>query len=220
MRWPLLRELSEEDRADLFVRAKRRRYEPGQVIVSVGEVGDAMHLLAEGYVAVRMPTSDGARVLVRVLTAGDVVGEMALLASAPRMADATALSDVETLRISASFLAELRVAYPSIDRMLLVSAVEEIARLSSLLAEALHAPPRERLGQTLLDLAERGRALGEESFSVPLSDQDLADLVGADEAVVTGLVGELEGAAIARRAADGLELLDVAALRRAMTPSG
>jgi len=79
---------------NLAVRAKERRYSPGQAIIVQGEIGDAFHIIASGEVVV---TVDGAH--LRHRRENDFFGEIALLRSTPRMATVSAAEPVVTLAI-------------------------------------------------------------------------------------------------------------------------
>jgi NADH dehydrogenase len=63
-----------------------QRFEAGETIVRKGEVGDRMYLVTEGEVEVVTEDSDGRKLVVATLGAGEYFGEMALLSKQPRSA--------------------------------------------------------------------------------------------------------------------------------------
>ena len=73
----------------------RRPFTAGEVIVRRGDAADEMFVIRSGRVEIRR--DDG---VVAELGAGDFFGEMSLLESLPRDADAVALTDVELLVIT------------------------------------------------------------------------------------------------------------------------
>ena len=73
----------------------RRAFVAGEVIVQRGDAADEMFVIRSGDVEIRR--DDG---VVARLGAGDFFGEMSLLESLPRDADAVALTDVELLVIT------------------------------------------------------------------------------------------------------------------------
>jgi CRP-like cAMP-binding protein len=75
--------------------AEERTYADGEVIGSEGEMGDEMHVVVEG--TVRVVRGDGETIARRGV--GDIVGEMAVITRAPRVASLVAEGDVRTLRI-------------------------------------------------------------------------------------------------------------------------
>ena len=73
----------------------RRSFAAGESIVERGDAADEMFVIRAGRVEIRR--DDG---VVAELVAGDFFGEMSLLESLPRDADAVALTDVELLVIT------------------------------------------------------------------------------------------------------------------------
>ena len=71
----------------------------GTPLFREGDEADGAYLVAEGKIEVRRLDAGG-RVEVAVLTAGDVVGEMALIEGGARSADATATERSRLIHIS------------------------------------------------------------------------------------------------------------------------
>jgi len=64
------------------------RFEEGEVIFREGDPGEAMYVVVEGEVELKVHGK-----VVEVVKPGGVLGEMALIDKAPRIATATALAD-------------------------------------------------------------------------------------------------------------------------------
>jgi CRP-like cAMP-binding protein len=75
--------------------ATERTYADGEVLGAEGDVGDEMHVIVEG--TVRVVHGEGTELARR--GPGDIVGEMAVITQAPRVATLLAEGDVRTLRI-------------------------------------------------------------------------------------------------------------------------
>ena len=70
---------------------ERREYKPGQIIFAQGERGDEAFLIETGKVEIAV--GDGtAELVIAVVNAGELVGEMALVDQAERMATARAIA--------------------------------------------------------------------------------------------------------------------------------
>jgi CRP/FNR family cyclic AMP-dependent transcriptional regulator len=89
--------LSPADLQKVAAIAEERAYADGDVIAGEGELGDELHLVISGTVAVVRGEASDAPFARR--TTGDVVGEMSLFTRAPRVASLVAEGDVRTLRI-------------------------------------------------------------------------------------------------------------------------
>jgi 2-oxoglutarate dehydrogenase complex dehydrogenase (E1) component-like enzyme len=95
----MFQDLPEAELAEVARIAREVAVEDGRTFVREGEMGRDMYIVTEGLVVV----GRGGR-MVAELGPGEVVGEMAVLDSQPRSADATAVGQVRLLRISAKDL--------------------------------------------------------------------------------------------------------------------
>jgi transcriptional regulator with PAS, ATPase and Fis domain len=78
-------------------RSQVRRFGVGEVLIEEGTPGDAVLVLLEGHVSVRLLLADREQRTLAVRRAGSLVGEMALVDDLPRSATVTAESAVSTL---------------------------------------------------------------------------------------------------------------------------
>lgn len=92
--------ISLDDAMHLVEKGSLRSYDPGQLLLKQGEVGDAMFVVTEGEVVVVLETLDKQ---VRELTRryrGQVVGEFALVSPSPRSASCVAAVATTALCVS------------------------------------------------------------------------------------------------------------------------
>ena len=95
-----------------------RDYAPGQALIRQGDVSDELLLISDGEVEISSLTPEGRRLVIDRSHRGDVLGEMALLTSEPRMADAIAIDHVRALVLPAQKFHELARAYPELSSVL------------------------------------------------------------------------------------------------------
>jgi CRP/FNR family cyclic AMP-dependent transcriptional regulator len=216
MEWPLLGALSDDDRRNLLQQARRRRFPKGEVIFHEGDPGDTLHLVAKGHVAVRVTTPLGDTATLLVLQPGEFFGELAVVAPGPRNATIVALDEVETMGIHRQVLEDLRHAHPAVDRMLLDALITEVRRLSGLLVEALYLPVDKRTWRRLMDLARIYSTSDDSEVEVvvPLTQEDLAQVVGATRSTINKLLRSAEDEGVLRVSRGKLEILDQEALAR------
>src|SRR5271165_4521293 len=88
----LFRKLAPQERNALVARAHMRRFEAGDTIFLMGALHDSMIAVLSGDVRISMPSADGKEVVLAIVHAGDVFGEIAMLDGKPRSADAKALT--------------------------------------------------------------------------------------------------------------------------------
>ena len=208
---PLLDKVPEEARRDVLKVARRRRFARNEVVFHEGDEGDTLHLLLKGHVAVRTTTPAGDVAMVRVISAGQIFGELALLGPAPRSATVAALDPCETLALNRQVLEGLRAAHRSVDALLLEALATEIRRLASQLRDAMYEPAERRLYRRLAELTEM--FTGEPPVRIPLTQEDLAQLAGTTRPTINKLLRSIEDDGIIRVGRGRLEILDPAALR-------
>jgi len=88
------------------------------VIVKQGEPGDAMYLILQGELRVRI-TVRGKETILATLSVGDFFGDISLFDHGPRSADVVANNDSLLLKISSSAVEELSKEAPEVANMFL-----------------------------------------------------------------------------------------------------
>jgi CRP-like cAMP-binding protein len=119
-RIPFFTGLSSDDAESVLRVGQRSSYQPGEVIVERGQIGDSMYLMLAGTAEVDV----GGR--FHTLQRGDFFGEMALIASKRRMATVKAVEPVETLRIHADDFHSFLLDHPTIAIAMLKALVERL----------------------------------------------------------------------------------------------
>lgn len=89
---PIFEQLSESDLNTLASSIAVQRLEKGEILFDEGAMADAAYVIETGELHVLKSAGDR-EILLSVLTPGDVVGEMALIDNAPRMAGVKAAED-------------------------------------------------------------------------------------------------------------------------------
>jgi CRP/FNR family transcriptional regulator, cyclic AMP receptor protein len=96
----LFADLPPQDLAPIAAIASERSYADADTIAEQGESGDEMHIIVSGYVMVILRREGGHQEVLAVRSAGDVIGEMAVITSGPRMASLAAKGPVRLLSIA------------------------------------------------------------------------------------------------------------------------
>ena len=82
-----------------------KHFKVGEVIFSEGDPGDSAYIIESGKVEIAVSV-DGQLFPLRILTSGDVLGEMAVMDTAPRSASAKALEETVCVSISSRQISE------------------------------------------------------------------------------------------------------------------
>jgi hypothetical protein len=115
---PLFRDFNEEELRAVIRGLRLRSYEPGEIIVSVGEPGESMFLLTTGRVRAYMRDKLSRHVQVREMAEGDFFGEIAVLTGNPRSATITAATSCELLELDRPTLNTIAAAHPNVRTVL------------------------------------------------------------------------------------------------------
>jgi signal transduction histidine kinase len=95
---PLFEGLSDDELQRLMDMAEPVSLRAGEILIKQGDAGDAAYVVIQGEFEIQKQTGQSL-IKIDVRNSGDVVGEMALLSSAPRNATVIAKTDCEVLRI-------------------------------------------------------------------------------------------------------------------------
>ena len=98
-RVPLFADLPPQDLMPIAAIASEHSFADADTIAEQDEPGDEMHIIVSGYVMVILRQQDGHQQVLAVRSAGDVIGEMAVITSGPRMASLAAKGPVRLLSI-------------------------------------------------------------------------------------------------------------------------
>jgi tetratricopeptide (TPR) repeat protein len=117
---PLLEMLNDEERAAVAKEMELETHDEGSVIISEGEPGTSMYLIASGEVKVytRATAGGSGSVYLAKLHEGDFFGEVSVLTGKPRTATITASQRTELLRLDKEKLDTALARYPGIRKVL------------------------------------------------------------------------------------------------------
>jgi CRP-like cAMP-binding protein len=197
---------------------RTRRFRRGEVIFHQGDPGDALFIVTSGAIKITLPSESGDEAILTTLRAGDVFGELALLDGAPRSATATALEATETLILPREQFRELLATEPAIRDAILAALAGELRRLTNHVEELHFLDITGRLASRLARLAaETGRAQPDGSIRLrsPLTQGDLAAMIGCTRQSVNKLLGMFTDDGLIRLERDSIVVLDLEGLARA-----
>jgi CRP-like cAMP-binding protein len=215
---PLFRGLDDGALESIARGLRARRFRRGEVIFHLGDPGDALFIVSSGAVKITLPSETGEEAILATLRPGDFFGELALLDGAPRSATAAALEPTETLVLPRQRFRDLIATEPVIRDALLASLAAELRRLTLHVEELHFLDIAGRLAARLVRLAgEQGtrRADGTIRLDAPLTQSDLASMVGCTRQSVNKLLGMFADDGLVRLDRDAIVILDQEGLARA-----
>lgn len=187
------------------------------VIYRPGEEGNRVYLLKRGRVRLVRQGLNGERSILAILRAGDLFGDIAMSGGGMREELAIAAEDTEVWSIEGSELRGLVESRPALAMDILKGQSEQLRHQRRRLLALTFKEVPARLADAILSLAE---TLGErcphggEIDLRGVTQQDLADLVGASRSFVSTLINEMKRDGILGNVGRTLCIRDETALRR------
>ena len=177
-------------------RAHSRAFPTGTNVLTAEQPGEAVYIILHGTVKIHVEQGDGRDVILAILGAGDLLGEMSLIDSIGRSASALTLENSLMLWMDKQTFNHLLDEFPPVARNL-VRILSARVRLSDQLIQALATlDVYGRVARQLLAFAERyGRSTTDGTTRIPitLTQGDIADLVGASRKRVNQVMVAFKG---------------------------
>jgi CRP/FNR family transcriptional regulator, cyclic AMP receptor protein len=196
-----------------------RRFRRDETVFHQGDPGDALHVIASGFVKVVLPSPEaGEPAILATLGPGEFFGELALLDGDPHSASVIALEPTETLVLGRADFERLFETQPGLRRALVASLARHLRRLTGHV-EALHfLDLRERLALRIAELATaeagaRGTSRrGEARLDRHYTQSELAGMVGGSRESVNRILADFVTRGLIRIERDALVVPDVGRL--------
>ena len=196
-------------------------YGAEQVFVMEQYWGETVFLLCSGMAKVRTYTADGDEVVMSVLGAGDVFGEMAVLDAAPRSADVVALTPVRLLKLRAApFVALLgkEVGFALALAQLEASRLRDLNQRFAIQT----SDATTRLLNALAYLARKSSVADDSKGEIPsLAQKELGLMAGLSRETASRILSKLRSRGVLEEVDGCLRLLDLQPLiKRGLLPPG
>jgi CRP-like cAMP-binding protein len=185
-----------------------RAYARGELLFVEGDPGDALYVLMSGTVTVFRTSPEGERVALTMLTAPDVLGEIALLDGASRSASAEATEPTTVLTLARpEFFALLR-QQPRLLEPLLRQFGMMVRRLTEQTSDHVFLDLGGRVAKALLRLAGPGTPP-----AVAITQSRLAEISGGTRQSVNQVLGGFAQRGLVHLEGRRVLLTDVPGLR-------
>jgi CRP/FNR family transcriptional regulator, cyclic AMP receptor protein len=174
----LFRALDEDARQTLATRVHHRSFKSREPIFHVGAPGQSMMVILKGVVRVSLPGPKGKVVILADLTAGELLGEVALLDGRERSADATALTNCSVAVLERRDVLPLLESRPDTCLKLLELMCARLRKADERMSEIAFFELPARLAKVLLDRIGPSAGTGAAS-KLSLSQSELASMINA-----------------------------------------
>jgi CRP-like cAMP-binding protein len=209
----LFGKLPQTDLDALLLHARVEHYPAGREIFARGSPGRSMMAILKGGVRISTPSPAGPDIVLTILSAGEVFGEIALLDGADRTADATAIGDCDLLVLDHRDFVPFLERRADLCILLLKLLCQRLRQTDKQFEEAMFGRLDGRIAMTLVRLANNAPASGKASIELRITQQELAGMVGAARESVNKQLHVWQRDGVLRLGKRLIEIADIAALK-------
>ena len=212
----MLQSLPDPDARLLLRAGKVHEYARRDVLVHEGEVADSFHIVLDGRAAVRVTTPAGESAIVNILGPDSHFGEVSLLGRSDprRTASIVALEPMRTLSIPAAVFRDLRDRNPRLEQLVSGILARRVDELSAQVVEAMYDSLEHRVIHRLAQLAEVYVSGSGGEVTIPLTQDELSQLVGGARPSVNQVLRRLVDEGLIAVGRGRVTIADVTALER------
>jgi CRP/FNR family cyclic AMP-dependent transcriptional regulator len=181
--------MSEEDVDSVAVRTVIRNFPKNMTVLSQGDDTDSFYLIIEGKVDVFLQNDKGKEIIINSLVSGDSFGELAPLGRIPRQASIITTEESSLGIISRQVFMDSLLLKPIVS-MRIIDLL--IARIQDLTEEVSSLALDDVYNRVARVLHKHAEAVGDKMVTDKLTQQDIANRVGATREMVHRILKELK----------------------------
>ncbi|MBI3516061.1 MAG: Crp/Fnr family transcriptional regulator [Proteobacteria bacterium] len=215
-RHPLFHSLTAAELDDLLQHAKLVRHPPRATLFSRGDPGGQMIAVVSGRVRISLTGPDGHELILNVIEAGQLFGEIAMLDGRDRTADATIVEATELLIIDRRDFLPFLARHSEVAVRLMLTLCERMRTTTDQIEDIFLLPITARLAKKLLQIAMAHGEAGPKGVRIGarLSQRELGGMLGVSRESINKHLGAWQKAGLVRIESGAITVLDRAALGR------
>ncbi|MCW2798977.1 MAG: Crp/Fnr family transcriptional regulator [Aeromicrobium sp.] len=188
----------------------------GEILFNEGDDGDQLYVVIEGKIKLGRTSPDGRENLLAILGPGQMFGELSFFDPGPRSATATAVTDVELKSLGHPALSPVLETHPKVAHALLNQLAGRLRRTNEVVGDLVFSDVPGRVAKALLDLASRFGRRADDGVHVnhDLTQEELAQLVGASRETVNKALADFASRGWLRLEPRSVVILDLERLQR------
>ena len=182
------------DRSELIELSQRRSYRRHEFIFQLGSPCEHVYLLSQGRVKIFGLSALGKEVIHWFCLPGDLFGLAEMARGGPRRVYAQACVDCELFAVPIDQFKTFLALHPSTSMAVIDVLSYRLRALGDMLQNLTSDDVTTRVVKLLLRLCSRygKRVDGQICLDLPLTHQEMADMIGATRQTVTTVLGELK----------------------------
>lgn len=195
----LLNGMSQQAVNDFNAMVRTTKYRRGEWIFVLGDSADTIYLLREGRVKMIAVAEGGHEVLHEILGPGEIFGDTSTILGIPRTTSAQALETCLVCEIYRKDLETLLSMHPELSFQLLKSVGLRLKKAEAHLVNVVCNDVFHRVREVLIDLMiKESGTIPDRPMKIMITQQDLANLIGASRQQTWQTLKELEDSGVLR----------------------
>ncbi len=186
---PLFSGLSEEALTEIEQHGSVKSYKKNTVVINQDDETHSLYVILSGSVKVFVSGEDGREAVLNHQTAGDYFGDLAMIDKEPRVASVMTMELSKFMIISREDFLSCLSKNPEIAINLIKPMTSRIRMLAKNVSSLALLDVYGRVARTLLEQAEEQ---GDVLVTDKLTQQEIADMVGASRAMVSRILKDLK----------------------------
>lgn len=178
--------------ADLL-QARTETISKNQIIVHAGDQSQELCVVLRGQANLEVNDYSGSRIILGHIGPGQYFGLFHVIMGEPMLANAVSVAESTVLFLNLRPLQQSRIYDASWFRQLLVNLLMISARKGTALAmRGVHVAPKKAQDRILSFLSSIAAETGNQEFTIPFDQQQLADYLNLDRSVVSKELNRLK----------------------------
>jgi CRP/FNR family cyclic AMP-dependent transcriptional regulator len=216
------KELTPEERDQLRASSVRRQYETGEIVFTPVPTPESLYLLEEGLIRIYRLSESGMETALGYVRSGEVFGELAVFGDFPRESFAQAVKRSTAWKIPRRAFLPFVTSRPGLGFAISKQIGQRLKRIESRVENLVFRDVHTRIMLILCELAETFGSEhpdGSVEIDVPLTQSELATLVGSTRQSVNSSLGELTEQGFLTKRGRHVVVTKLEELKRAARPT-
>jgi len=177
----LFSSLSPQELSVISAQFTEEEFEKDQYIFTEGDPPDCLYIVKEGTIKMVKHSPSGREMIMAIMTAGDMIGEVAVFDGGPYPATAQGMGKGSIMKLPRKEFISLLNRYPSVAFQIIGDLGKKLRSALSVARELRGELVEGRIAMVLLKLAKKiGTPVeGGVMLTIPVTRQDVADMVGS-----------------------------------------
>jgi CRP/FNR family cyclic AMP-dependent transcriptional regulator len=187
---PLFSDLDAAELELLSSKAVTRQYARNTIIINEGDRSDSLYIIRSGSVKIFLSDADGREVILNIQGPGEYFGELALIDSGPRSASVMTQDKATLSLISKADFEDFMRQHPAATIKIMCGMVKRLRALTESVRSLALMDVYGRVAGLLLKLSKPEGDM--RVIRDPMTQQDIADRVGASREMVSRILKDLK----------------------------